>query len=110
LTDRQGGDMSLLPADGSCVESAERPPTTPLERVLRALSVATMLMTVPQVLTIWIGHDAGGVSLLSWGSYLVSACLWFYYGVQKGDKTIYLACIGWIALDLAIVAGAIVYR
>ncbi len=102
--------MTMLPADAAaCARSAERPPTA-LERALRILSVFTMLMTVPQVLSIWIGHDAGGVSLLSWGSYLLSAVLWFYYGLRKGDKTIYLACIGWIALDLAVVAGVIVYR
>ena len=98
--------MTMLPADASCV----KPPTSALERVLRVLSVFTMLMTVPQVLTIWIGHNAGGVSLFSWSSYLLSALLWFVYGVQKGDKTIYLACVGWVVLDIAIVAGAIVYR
>ena len=70
--------------------------------------MVTMLMTVPQVLTIWVGGDAGGVSLLSWASYLFSACLWFVYGVQKRDKTIYVACIGWILLDAAIVAGVLV--
>jgi uncharacterized protein with PQ loop repeat len=80
-----------------------------LARVLRVLSVATMLMTVPQVLTIWIGRDAGGVSLVAWASYLVSACLWFVYGLRREDKTIYLACIGWIVLDTAIVIGVIVY-
>ena len=69
-----------------------------------------MLMTVPQVLAVWVGRDAGGVSLLSWGAYLSSACLWFVYGMQKRDKTIYLACIGWIVLDAAIVIGAIVHR
>lgn len=69
-----------------------------------------MLMTLPQVLTIWVGRDAGGVSLVSWVSYLVSACLWFVYGLQKRDKTIYLACIGWILLDAAIVVGVFVYR
>ena len=84
------------------------PPVTKLERILRILSVVTMLMTVPQVLTIWVGGDAGGVSLLSWASYLFSACLWFVYGVQKRDKTIYVACIGWILLDAAIVAGVLV--
>jgi uncharacterized protein with PQ loop repeat len=101
--------MTMLPADGSCVESHGQPPTGALERVLRALSVVTMLMTVPQVLTIWVGRDAGGVSLLSWASYLVSAGLWFVYGVQKRDKTIYLACIGWMLLDVAVVIGVIVY-
>ena len=29
---------------------------------------------------------------------------------KKRDKTIYLACIGWILLDLAIVIGVLVNR
>jgi uncharacterized protein with PQ loop repeat len=78
-----------------------------LEKVLPALSVFTMLMTVPQVWTIWVNGNAKGVSLLSWGAYLLAACLWFFYGLQKGDKTIYLACVGWVILDGAVVAGAL---
>jgi hypothetical protein len=62
------------------------------------------------VLTIWVGGNAGGVSLLSWAAYLFSACLWFVYGVQKHDKTIYVACIGWIVLDAAVVVGVIVHQ
>ena len=68
-----------------------------------------MVMTVPQVLTIWVGGNAGGISLISWASYLFTACLWFVYGLQKRDKTIYLACVGWIFLDAAVVAGVIVH-
>ena len=34
----------------------------------------------------------------------------FVYGIQKRDKTIYLACIGWIVLDAAIIAGVVVYQ
>jgi hypothetical protein len=44
---------------------------TPLRRMLGGMSVFTMLMTIPQVLTIWFGHQAAGVSLLSWSAYLV---------------------------------------
>ena len=73
------------------------------------MSVFTMLMTVPQVGAIWIGRDAHNVSLLSWGAYLVSACLWLVYGLRKRDRTIYLACIGWILLDASIVVGVAVY-
>ena len=47
-------------------------------------------------------------SALSWGTYLLSACLWFVYGLRKHDKTIYVACVGWILLDAAIVVGVIV--
>jgi uncharacterized protein with PQ loop repeat len=78
-----------------------------LERSLPVLSIFTMLMTVPQVWTIWAQGDARGVSLLSWGAYLLSACLWFFYGLRKRDKTIYVACIGWVLLDAAVVAGVL---
>jgi len=102
--------MAMLPPDCSSVtKSHSSPSVSGLEKVLRGLSVVTMLMTVPQVLTIWVGRDASGVSLVSWASYLFAACLWFVYGLQKRDKTIYLACIGWILLDSAVVIGVVMY-
>jgi uncharacterized protein with PQ loop repeat len=73
------------------------------------MSVFTMLMTIPQVLTIWISQQAAGVSILSWSAYLVSAILWFWFGMQKKDKNIYLPCVGWIVLDLAVIMGVIIY-
>ena len=102
--------MTMLPADGRCVTTADSAPPTGLERILRWLSVITMLMTVPQVWTIWIERQAAGVSLISWLAYLVSACLWFVYGLRKDDKTIYVACVGWVLLDAAIVVGILMYR
>jgi uncharacterized protein with PQ loop repeat len=73
------------------------------------MSIFTLLMTVPQVLTIWVGHQAAGVSVLSWGAYLLSAVLWFWFGLRQGDKNIYLPCVGWVVLDSAVIAGAFVY-
>jgi len=103
--------MTMFPADCAAVTAAPGTPSpSGLEKFLRLLSVVTMLMTVPQVLTVWVGRDAGGVSLLSWAAYLFSACLWFVYGIQKRDKTIYFACIGWIALDATIIIGVMVHR
>ena len=82
---------------------------TMLRRALGGMSIFTLLMTVPQVLTIWIGRQAAGVSVLSWSAYFLSALLWLWFGIQKRDKNIYLPCIGWIALDGAVLAGALVY-
>src|SRR4026207_1849581 len=82
---------------------------TVFSRALGAMSIFTMLMTVPQVLTIWVGHQAAGVSVLSWSAYLLSALLWFWYGLQKRDRNIYLPCVGWGGLDAAVIAGAVVY-
>jgi uncharacterized protein with PQ loop repeat len=80
-----------------------------LRRFLGAMSIFTVVMTVPQVLTIWVGKQAAGVSVLSWSAYLVSALLWFWYGVAKRDKNIYLPCVGWMVLDGAVIVGAFVY-
>jgi uncharacterized protein with PQ loop repeat len=73
------------------------------------MSVFTMLMTVPQVLTIWVGHQAAGVSIISWSAYLTSAVLWLWFGTHQRDKNIYLPCVGWIALDSAVIVGAVIY-
>jgi uncharacterized protein with PQ loop repeat len=80
-----------------------------LRRLLGVWSIVTMLMTVPQVWTIWVGHQAAGVSMLSWSAYLVSALLWLWFGIRKRDRNIYLPCLGWIALDAAVIAGVVVY-
>lgn len=82
---------------------------TLLRRLLAGMSVFTMLMTIPQVYTIWIRHQAAGVSVLSWSAYLLAALLWFVHGVRSGDRNIYLACVGWVVLDLLVVVGVLVY-
>lgn len=81
-----------------------------MKRLLGALSVFTLVMTIPQILAIWVGRQAAGVSLLSWGAYWISAFVWFWYGVQKRDRNIYLPCVGWLLLDSAVLVGALIYR
>ncbi len=81
-----------------------------MHRLLGMMSFFTMLMTIPQVLTIWLGHHAAGVSLLSWSAYLISALLWFWYGVRRHAPNIWLACIGWMALDVGVIVGVLVNR
>lgn len=83
--------------------------STLMNRILGAMSIVTMLMTIPQIVTIWIDHQAAGVSVLSWSAYLVAAVLWFFHGLQQRDKNIYWPCVGWIVLDSAIIVGVLVY-
>ncbi|HMC22398.1 MAG TPA: PQ-loop domain-containing transporter [Thermoanaerobaculia bacterium] len=83
--------------------------TTKFDRLLYAISIITMVMTIPQVFSIWKNRTAEGVSVFTWGTYLISACLWLVHGIRKHDPSIYLACIGWIILDAAIVVGALVF-
>lgn len=80
-----------------------------MKQLLGGMSIFTLLMTVPQIYTIWASGQAVGVSLLSWTAYWISAFVWFVYGIQKRDRNIYLPCIGWLLLDGAVVVGVIVY-
>jgi uncharacterized protein with PQ loop repeat len=103
------GAMAMMsPECRPAAADATEPPASGLDRILRFMSVATMVMTLPQVYSVWFDDTPAGVSVLSWGAYLLSACLWFIYGLRRRDKTIYLACIGWILLDVAIIVGVIV--
>jgi uncharacterized protein with PQ loop repeat len=103
-----GGYMIVLPPSPRlATEPQPLPAFGLLDKAISLMSALTMLSTVPQVLQVWVG-SASGVSLISWASYLVAACLWLIHGVRKHDKSIYLACIGWIILDAAIVIGVIV--
>jgi hypothetical protein len=78
-----------------------------LAKILPVLSVVTMAFTVPQVWAVWTQSNTTGVSLLSWGAYFVAACLWLVDGLRKGDKTIWIACIGWVVLDGAVFLGVL---
>lgn len=99
----------LAPGGHAVVEAGGSPPVTGFEKVLRGMSAVTLLMTLPQVFSIWIHGDARGVSVASWATYLFVACLWLVHGIRKRDKTIYVACAGWILLDAAIVIGVLVH-
>ena len=100
----------MLPCDGRVVcKDPDEPPPSGLERVLRILVVVTMLMTIPQVVSVW-SAPPGGVSVLSWLTYLASSVAWLVYGLRRHDTMIWLSNVGWIFLDVAIIAGVIVHR
>lgn len=80
-----------------------------LRRLMAVMSAFTLAMTLPQVLTIWVERQAAGVSILTWSAYFASAALWLWYGLRSGDRSIYLPCIGWLLMDGAVVAGAVIY-
>ena len=93
--------------DPAIVQAHARHPTTRFDRFMRWLAFGIMLMTIPQVVSVWT-HGAGGVSLASWIAYLFSSFAWLVYGIKRHDPTIWLVCIGWILVDGAVVVGILV--
>lgn len=84
-----------MPPDPETHAALSLLPAAKMKRLLGVASIFTLVMSVPQALTIWVNHLAAGVSLISWSAYLVSAILWIVYGLQKHDRNVYLPCLGW---------------
>ena len=80
-----------------------------LDRAAYFFAVFGPVMTIPQVLRIWVGKDASGVSPISWSAYLVVAVFWLTYGIAHKAKPIIFTNILWIIFEIMIIAGTFVY-
>lgn len=67
------------------------------------------LMTLPQILKIWVDKNAAGVSAVSWSSYFVLSIVWLVYGVLHKEKPIIFTSAIWLVLDAIVVAGTLMY-
>ena len=83
---------------------------TMMKRLLGAVALVTLVMTLPQIYTIWVDQQVAGISLWSWITYWVGSMVWLVYGIQKRDRIIYLPCAAWLLLDSAVVLGVLIYR
>lgn len=89
------------------------PNQTPLIRFvdhLAYLSVIVPILTIPQFITIFVHHNASNLSLVTWGTYLVSAVYWTYYGWLHKEAPIWFPNILMVCVDLGVVAGILLYR
>ncbi len=67
------------------------------------------LMTLPQILNIWIDKNASGVSIVTWGGYLLGALFWLAYGIMHKEKPIIFTYTVWIVLYSIVVLGIVLF-
>ncbi len=80
-----------------------------IDKLIYVAIFGAVLMTIPQVLKIWVGKNASGVSVISWAAYFVNAFIWTLYGISRKDWPIIISSAGWLLLDALIVAGILMY-
>ena len=80
-----------------------------LDRVIYAIAILAPVMSLPQVWDIWSTRSAGAVSLLTWGSWIGFAAIWLLYGFVHREKPIIVMNILWILVDVAVVAGILMF-
>jgi hypothetical protein len=42
--------------------------------------------------------------------FALAAVLWFWFGIEKHDKNIYLPCVGWMVINSAVIIGIVTYE
>jgi len=80
-----------------------------MDRAIYLVSIAGPIMTIPQLMKIWVNHEAAGVSIISWSSYAVIASFWLAYGLMHKEKPIIISSSLWVAMDIMVVVGALLY-
>ncbi|MCX6714288.1 MAG: hypothetical protein NTX72_00545 [Candidatus Uhrbacteria bacterium] len=74
------------------------------------LSIIVPILTIPQFITIFVHHNASDLSLVTWGTYLISACYWTYYGWLHKEMPIWFPNSLMILVDLGVVIGILMYK
>lgn len=80
-----------------------------LDKVVLTVGVIGPLMTIPQILKIYILQDATGVSVLSWGAYALLDIPWILYGLLHGVRPILVTYSLWVIMNCLVVSGALMY-
>jgi uncharacterized protein with PQ loop repeat len=80
-----------------------------MDRAIYGVGIFGPIMTIPQLMNIWVYKNAVGVSVISWTSYLFVAIFWLGYGIMHKEKPIIFTYCMWILLDLLIVVGVLLY-
>ena len=80
-----------------------------MDRLIYLVGIMGPVMTIPQLMQIWVERTAAGVSPISWGAYLIVALFWVMYGIIHKEKPIIIIYSAWVVLDIFIVAGTLLY-
>ncbi|MBT4136146.1 hypothetical protein HOD75_00200 [archaeon] len=68
-----------------------------------------LAMTIPQILIIWIGQNASGISIITWASYFIIGAVFIAYGIVHKEKPLIIIYILWEILYVIIIVGALIY-
>jgi uncharacterized protein with PQ loop repeat len=67
------------------------------------------IMTIPQIIKIWVEKNASGLSIISWTTYALGSMLWLSYGFLHKEKPLIISHTIWTILHIMIIVGIIFY-
>ena len=80
-----------------------------VDNLIYVVGVIGPIMTVPQILKVWIDKNASGISIISWIAYSIMAMFWITYGIMHKEKPIIVTSGLLFITDLLVVVGTFIY-
>ena len=80
-----------------------------MDKAIYVVGVFGPVMTVPQLIKIYVEKTTAGISLITWVAYLIVALFWLTYGVMHKEKPIIFTNILWISINIPIIVGTLLY-
>ena len=81
----------------------------PFDYVIYFFTVATPLFELPQAITIYSSHDAGSVSIYTWGFFVIDNVVWIVYALRRKIWPLLITSVLYLLIELSVVAGIILY-
>ena len=80
-----------------------------LDKLIYVAGIAGPIMSIPQLLKVWVEQNVAGISVISWASFAVINVFWIVYGVVHKSKPIVLNYTAWFIINVLIATGAVLY-
>ena len=80
-----------------------------MDCLIYLVAVLGPLVAIPQIWKIWIEKSAVGVSVFTWGAFIVGSFIWLIYGAIHKEKPIIVTNILWIIMEALVIGGIVVY-
>lgn len=80
------------------------------DKFIYVASILYPLSTSPQIYQIFSSRDVSGVSLSTWLAYVVFTAIFLRYACSKRLKPLIISYALWFIVELAVVAGIVLFR
>jgi len=80
-----------------------------VDKIVYLAGILMPIVTIPQVVTIWVHKNSAGVSLVSWTAYLIIALVFAAYGVIHKAKPLIIMYSSMVVLDALIIIGVMLF-
>ena len=81
-----------------------------LDILIYFIGFASPILTIPQILKIWVEKNSSSLSLVSWVTYLVASTIFFIYAIVHKEKPLIIIYFISILVNLTVVISIIWFR